>query len=122
MPAKAGNRSRPAALLNLLMASSWQIYRRVRGGVRMNGFYALAWHVIFYLGTAVLPCLSRAIDRCRTAGADVFKEALMNLSWIHQRFKNEHSRSSGNVLNKPLDSGLRRNDGEATIKAIRLPV
>ena len=30
--------------------------------------------------------------------------------------------SGGNAYNKPLDSGLRRNDGEARIKAIKLPV
>ena len=46
----------------------------------------------------------------------------MNPSRIYQSFKNGHSRSSGNVLIKPLDSGLRRNDGGvAKIKVIRLP-
>ena len=64
----------------------------------------------------------RAIDRRRAASAEIFKEALMNLSWIHQHFKNGHFRSNGNGLPKPLDSSLRRNDGEAGIKAIRLPV
>ena len=60
----------------------------------------------------------------------------MNLSWIDQSFKNNHSRSSGNVFNQSLDSGLRRaapgllpsrriqdflsiNDGVARIKAIK---
>ena len=63
----------------------------------------------------------------------------MNPSRIYQSFKNGHSRSSGNVLNQSLDSGLRRaapgilpsrriqdflsiNDGEAKIKTVRLPV
>ena len=32
----------------------------------------------------------------------------MNPSRIYQSFKNGHSRRSGNVLIKPLDSGLRR--------------
>ena len=32
----------------------------------------------------------------------------MNPSRIYQSFKNGHSRSSGNVLNQSLDSGLRR--------------
>ena len=45
----------------------------------------------------------------------------MNPSRIYQSFKNGHSRSSGNVLNQLLDSGLRRNDAEAMIKAVRLP-
>ena len=36
----------------------------------------------------------------------------MNPSRIYQSFKNGHSRSSGNGLSKPLDSGLRRNDDE----------
>ena len=48
--------------------------------------------------------------------------AEMNPSRTYQSFKNGHSRRSGNVLIKPLDSGLRRNDGVAKIKAIRLPV
>ena len=46
----------------------------------------------------------------------------MNPSRIYQSFKNGHSRRSGNVLNTPLDSGLRRNDEESRIKAIRAPV
>ena len=32
-----------------------------------------------------------------------------------------HPRPGGDGLNKPLDSGLRRNDGEARVKAISLP-
>ena len=35
----------------------------------------------------------------------------VNPSGIYQRFKNGHSRLSGNGLFQPLDSGLRRNDG-----------
>ena len=44
----------------------------------------------------------------------------MNPSRIYQRFKNGHSRSGGNVLIKPLDSGRRRNDDEV-IDADRQP-
>ena len=44
----------------------------------------------------------------------------MNPFRIYQSFKNGYSRLSGNVLNTPLDSGLRRNDDEA-IDANRQP-
>ena len=69
----------------------------------------------------------------------VYRRPRLNPARIYQGFKNGHARGSRHVLIKPLDSGFRRaapgivpsrriqdflpiNDGEARIKAIRLPV
>ena len=46
----------------------------------------------------------------------------MNLSWIYQSLKNRHARSSGSGLNQPLDSGLRRNDGEEEKSLVAIPM
>ena len=84
-------------------------------------------------------CKFRHLMERHNLGCKLFRLVNTYLSAFIQHLKNGHSRSSGNVLLKPLDSGLRRaatgllpsrriqdflsiNDGEARIKAIRLPV